>query len=203
MQAQAHDRILVAILAAGKSRRFGSDKRLFPVNGTPMLQQTLSLPLSLGMETLLVLKPQDELILEQLLGPWQGNHRLKLNYCVRFEQGMGCTLASAADYALRRRYRALVVMLGDMPFLSPATLQQMVNSWQPEQILVPRFEGRWGHPVVFGQRWLAELARLRGDRGGRALLSRYADQVSFVDVADEGVLRDLDQPPGQAPLAGA
>lgn len=193
---QAQKGILVTILAAGKSRRFGSDKRLYPVDGTPMLQRSLALPLSLGMETLLVLKPQDELMLEQLLGPWLGNRRLKLHYCVRFEQGMGCTLASAADYAMRRRYGGLLVMLADMPFVAAETLERMVSAWQPGHMAVPRYQGRQGHPVLFDQRWLKELARLRGDRGGKSLVTRYSDQVDFIDVDDEGILHDIDHPPG-------
>lgn len=186
--------VLAAVLGAGKSRRFGSDKRLFELDGKPLIQHALALPLGLGLSTLVVLKPEDELQLQPLLGPWYGNHRLRIHYNVRAEQGMGCSLAAAADYARRRKYTALLVLLADMPYVEPETLTRLIASSQPGRISVPRFNQVSGHPVLFTSHWFKPLAALRGDRGGRALIAANADCVDYIDVDDKGILFDIDQP---------
>lgn len=193
-----HSGILAVVLGAGKSRRFGSDKRLFELDGKPLIQHALGLPLGLGLSTLVVLKPEDELQQRQLLGPWYGNHRLRIHYNVRAEQGMGSSLAAAADYARRRKFTALLVLLADMPYVEPDTLARLIDSIQPGMISVPRFNQVSGHPVLFTAPWFRQLATLRGDRGGRALIAASPDSVSYVDVDDKGILFDIDQPPGGA-----
>lgn len=189
------ERVLVAVLAAGSSRRFGSDKRLFALDDQPLLQRTLATPLVSGLDTLLVLRPGDEPGLPSLLGPWFDCAQLQIDYCERADQGMGYSLACAANYAIAHDYDAMLVMLGDMPLVKPATLQQLIAAHAPGQITVPRFQHRPGHPVLFSRHWFAELAGLSGDRGGRILLDNHPDSVVPVAVADEGVVVDFDRPP--------
>jgi molybdenum cofactor cytidylyltransferase len=48
--------------------------------------------------------------------------------------------------------------------------------------------------VLWPARHFEALARVTGDRGGRDLLREFLDQVVEVEVADDGVLRDVDTP---------
>lgn len=184
--------IVVVMLAAGSSRRFGADKRLARIAGSPLLQQSLSIPLSRGHSTLLVLKPEDELCLEQLVGPWYGNERLHIVYAQQAEKGMGYSLAAAAGEV--GDYQGLVVMLGDMPYLKPRTLDKICEAYERGAIIVPRCDGRPGHPVLFSSEYFPALQKLRGDRGAKSVLTANAASVHYIDVQDLGIHQDIDYP---------
>ena len=185
--------LVAVVLAAGGSRRFGGDKRRHPIGGKPLLQRALATPLSLGLPTILVLKPEDQLCLDELLGPWLGNERLSIVYAERAVEGMGHSLAAAATAA--GRYDGLLVMLGDMPYVSGKTLRHLCDSFRHTGISVPRYRGMHGHPVLFARRWFRELEALSGDSGARAILSEHPEAVSYIEVDDPGILRDVDHPP--------
>ena len=59
--------------------------------------------------------------------------------------------------------------------------------------MAPSFEGRRGHPVLFGAGWLPALRALSGDEGARAIL-QTAQRLTLVAVEDPGVLLDVDRP---------
>jgi CTP:molybdopterin cytidylyltransferase MocA len=54
--------------------------------------------------------------------------------------------------------------------------------------------------VLWGADYLPDLLALAGDVGGRALLARHADCVHEVEMPDDAVLIDIDQPGDLAAL---
>ncbi|MDX2000590.1 MAG: nucleotidyltransferase family protein [Thermoanaerobaculia bacterium] len=87
----------------------------------------------------------------------------------------------------------VLVCLGDMPRIRAATLDALLDAFTgPTAIVVPEYQGRRGHPVLFGRDHFVELARTTGDVGARGLLERHAQNV--VPVDDPGVLVDVDTP---------
>ena len=184
-----------AVLAAGSGRRFGADKRLYPLDGKPLLHHALGKPLSRGLPTLLVLKPTDELIIDQLAGPWLGNDRLTIVYAENALQGMGHSLAAAAAAAHANVFSAMLVMLADMPYIAPRTLDRVCQAYQPKGIVVPHFQGLSGHPVLFASYWFEQLAALTGDQGARLLIEDHPGYVTVLDIDDPGIVRDIDRRP--------
>jgi molybdenum cofactor cytidylyltransferase len=61
-------------------------------------------------------------------------------------------------------------------------------------IVVPVFEGRRGHPVVFGRGTFAELIAVPDGEGARAVVRRDRTRVVEVPVSDSAVLEDLNTP---------
>jgi probable selenium-dependent hydroxylase accessory protein YqeC len=110
-------------------------------------------------------------------------------------QGMGTSLALAARLALEGGAEVLVVILADQPLVQPATIAQVARAalTAPGGAAAAWAGGQRGHPVAFARRHLAELARLRGDEGGRALLARLGDGVALVPAAEASLL-DVDRP---------
>ncbi|ALM83412.1 NTP transferase domain-containing protein [Bordetella sp. N] len=86
--------------------------------------------------------------------------------------------------------RGVLVALGDMPWVTPATLQAICQAGAGHPIVAPEYDGRRGHPVAFAWDLLPELARLDGDTGARVLLQRHG--VHLLPCHDAGVLRDVD-----------
>ncbi|MHA6787562.1 nucleotidyltransferase family protein [Pseudomonas bijieensis] len=85
-----------------------------------------------------------------------------------------------------------LILLGDMPFILPSSIEQVVAAIREDGISVPVLAGEYGHPVGFGREFGAKLMALTGDRGAKVLFA--GAQVVEVPVDDPGVVWDVDVP---------
>ncbi|VVP76013.1 hypothetical protein PS918_01855 [Pseudomonas fluorescens] len=104
--------------------------------------------------------------------------------------GMGDSIA--AGVAACAGLAGWLMVLGDMPFVLPSSIEQVVARVADDCISVPLQEGEFGHPVGFGRSFGPELMALSGDRGAKPLFAQ--GRVIEVAVDDPGVLWDVDVP---------
>ncbi|MHC8306840.1 nucleotidyltransferase family protein [Pseudomonas sp. PB3P13] len=104
--------------------------------------------------------------------------------------GMGDSIA--AGVAACPQLGGWLIVLGDMPFVLPSSVEQVLAGMADDAISVPVNEGVFGHPVGFGRTSGPGLMALSGDRGARPLFAQA--QVVEVPVKDPGVLWDVDVP---------
>ncbi|MCF5545423.1 NTP transferase domain-containing protein [Pseudomonas salomonii] len=104
--------------------------------------------------------------------------------------GMGDSIA--ASVAASASADGWLVVLGDMPFIQPSTLERVIDAVQDDGISVPVQAGKYGHPVAFGRALGPRLMALSGDRGAKPLFTQAV--VREVPVEDPGVLWDVDLP---------
>jgi len=181
--------VAALVLAAGYSQRFGSDKRQQRLgDGQTLLEASLALPCTRLQEVWLVLRFDET---------WPRPLPAKVHVvrAASSRLGMGHSLAAGVgQLAQASGAEALAIFLADMPFIQPATLDALVASSNAEHICVPTYQGRPGHPVLFGRRFWAELCQLQGDTGARAVLQRQRAAVRTLAVDDPGILLDIDRP---------
>ena len=182
------------VLAAGQGSRFRAeagrdqDKLLAPCVGRdgvtrPVIEQVLvNLP-SRVVKRLLVTSP-DRLEVIRLAQAY-GCEVLLLE-----SSGMGDSIAAAV--AASGSADGWLVVLGDMPFIQPASIEHVNDAMAADGISVPTHDGRYGHPVAFGRELGPALRALSGDRGAKPLFAQAA--VQEVPVEDPGVLWDVDVP---------
>ena len=184
-------RVIALVLAAGHSRRFGADKRRAHLDdGRPLLAATLDLAAQCFEEVWVVLRPGEQpadLGIDSTCSvvPAPGD-----------EIGLGTSLGAGASALIEAQPNAvaIAVMLGDMPWIHPATCQALKRVVSQERIVRPRHTGQPGHPVLFGRDFWPELARLHGDQGAREVLSAHASACHVIEMDDPGILRDVDIP---------
>ena len=63
-------------------------------------------------------------------------------------------------------------------------------------VVIPTYHGRRGHPVLIGQQLFEELLGLSSDVGADSVVRRYRAATRFVEVEDEGIVIDVDDPEG-------
>ncbi len=179
------------VLAAGYSRRFGSDKRLYQLDGEPLLRHTLATVQAAGLGCRVCLHPGDGAIPLAL-----GLDGVEFIECSAAERGMGATLAEGVRAC--QDWDGLLVVLGDMAWVQATTLETLWNRLTQDTLVEPVFKGRAGNPKGFGRACFADLAALDGDSGGRTVVQKYRTRLQAVPVNDPGILRDLDEAPERA-----
>lgn len=188
------DGVVALVVAAGYSRRFGKqDKRAARLaNGKTLLAASLSSVADCFSQWRLVLRDDDQ---PSALGLPENTPVVA---SARAAQGQGASMGDGfatllADEQLSECHSAAVV-LGDMPLLSVKTLQALCAQAGRRAIVRPIYLGQQGHPVLFGRDFWAELARLDGDNGARAVIERYREYYREIAVSDAGVCTDVDTP---------
>lgn len=181
------------VLAAGLSSRMqGHHKMLLPVGGEAAIRRTVRAVLEAQPQEVVVVAGFEAAGVERAL---QGLPvRLALN--PRFQEGQVTSMAAGVA-ALGRSAPAVMLCLGDMVLLSGTdylALAEAFAALEGQSILVPCWQGRQGHPVIFAAAYLPWLGAGTGARGCRHLIAEHADQVHFHATAHDRHVRDMDTP---------
>lgn len=180
------------VLAAGRSSRMGRPKALLPIGGEPMIARTLAaVSRSHVDEVVLVLGHEAEAV-RRALPP--GGMTVVVN--PEWEAGISASIR-AGIRAAKPTTTAYLIVLGDVPFVSPATINGLLRRWEggrPTTIHVPTYRGARGNPVLLARSLAAELEALTGDVGARAIFDRHVGDLREVPVDDAAILLDVDTP---------
>jgi molybdenum cofactor cytidylyltransferase len=184
------------LMAAGRGRRFDPaglrNKLLQPLPGAGEAVVAASARKLLAvLPRVVAVVPPDDGGVAALLA----SMGCEVTVCADADSGMAASLTHALRHALRlfSPVDAWLVALGDMPHVSPATLQALAAALAGGAgIVAPTFHGRRGNPVGFGRIHQDALLALRGEQGARALLQAFP--VTDIAVDDPGILRDIDTP---------
>jgi len=177
------------LLAAGASKRFGSDKLLHPLAGqTPIAITALANLRAALAHVIAVVRPGAPLLQDRLR-----EAGATVILCANADEGMGASLAAAVGAS--GKVSGWVIALADMPYIRPETIGKIAASLAAgAAIAAPSYHGERGHPVGVSARFRAQLEALRGDEGARSVLKANADLVKLIEVDDPGVCRDIDTP---------
>jgi len=176
------------VLAAGSSRRFGSDKRQHRLpGGKTLLEQTLDNVGQVFEHRVLVLRADDVALALRHGNQWQ------IVLAVDAELGLGHSLAAALPTAAA--WSGAVVALADMAWVQPTSLRAVQQAVQPDTLVVPCHKGQRGNPVGIGSAYFDRLKTPHGDNGARTLFGEFRDKVIRLELDDPGILQDLDTPP--------
>ncbi|MCL6300041.1 nucleotidyltransferase family protein [Streptomyces kronopolitis] len=113
-----------------------------------------------------------------------------------WSHGMGSSLRVGLAALAGSGADAVVVSLVDQPGIGAAAVARVVAAYDGGSALASAaYDGRRGHPVLFGaERWADIAATATGDRGARAYLRTHADALTLVECADVAEPYDIDTP---------
>lgn len=187
--------VLVAILAAGESRRMGAPKLCLRWGGTTILGHILTQWSEAGAEKILVVHGLGEtpvtLELDRLGIPSEQRATTRAP-----ERGMMGSVVTAAHQALHdASLTHLVISLGDQPHLRTETLRELLRACdtEPEKIIRVVFQDKPGHPIALPAKVLSELS-ITSSATLRDFLRLKEIPVCDLTSGDSGVLLDLDTP---------
>jgi molybdenum cofactor cytidylyltransferase len=192
-------RTAALVLAAGAGRRFGGQKLLADLDDTPILQYVLDLAAVAGLDPVVVVLGSDADALVARLW-WRDEVRL-INPAP--ERGISSSVRMGVASLLLSDAQRAVVLPGDQPRLSAAQLDVILAAPRDESrpIVVPRYSGTPGNPVLLERAAWPLAAQLEGDTGMTQLFATNRDLVRYVDV--EGANPDVDTAADLAALDSA
>jgi len=85
----------------------------------------------------------------------------------------------------------------DYPKVREATIGKLAaaaRNTTTEKILVPQSSGVHGHPVYVDSELITEFLDLQEGSTARDVIHRWRERTAYVEVDDDGIVRDVDDP---------
>jgi molybdenum cofactor cytidylyltransferase len=190
-------KIAALLLAAGSSRRMGEvNKLIATVGGKPLVRVAAEAALGSGATSLTVVTGYAPTAVEAALAGLEFASVHNPNFADGLSTSLRAGLASVpADVD------GVVVLLGDMPDVTATTVDRLIDTFRPDFIVVPTFDGRRGNPVVWSRRFFPDLMTIVGDTGGRRIIDANREVVTEVEIGP-AVATDVDTPEALATIGG-
>lgn len=199
------------ILAAGESRRMGTEKALLPwppVGQVQILNRTF---LSAAIDSLA--RVSDVVIVvagrnREALAPvvYANGASLAVNHDP--ERGQFSSLQTGLQEVLNRGRDAAIVTLVDRPPVNTSTVEQLhaafgsaIARWK--WAVVPEHGGKHGHPIFLAREMIGALLKARATASARDVQQQHREHIVYVEVEDPLVTVNVNTPEEYAALQHA
>ena len=183
--------LAVAILAAGESRRMGAPKALVRLGGRTFVEHLLE-----------VTRHPRAGVVRVVLGAGAGAIREQLPVDpslivvnASWQEGQLSSI-QAAIRSLPQGTEGLILCPVDHPAVPAKLVAHLIHEFDSTEkpIVLPTYNGRRGHPLIFRATLYAELLSASPEIGARQVVWTHAAEVLEVPTEEEGVILNLNDP---------
>lgn len=181
-------KINLILLAAGNSRRFGSNKLLYSLEGKRMFEYIVDeiekIHEGIFSEKIVVTQYDEVRDYTQALG-----------YTVVKNPDSNSGISSSIRLGLKQcEADTYMFLVADQPYLKHETILGLLQCFlQSDKNMGSVIAGtKPGNPTIFSYVYRDELLQLTGDQGGRKVMKQYPDDVVYYNVDEEKELQDID-----------
>jgi molybdenum cofactor cytidylyltransferase len=185
--------IVAVILSAGESSRMGRPKALLPIDGETFIERIVGALTRTRVGKIVVVLGHDA---EAMKGRIE-----QLPVAIYINPDYKSGQLSSLQTAVRRLQTdescdGLLVHLVDHPYIDSALVDLMIERFYDSKklIVLPRYQGKRGHPVLFSRALFAELLNAPLDQGAKAVVNAHRDETLEVETDDPGITVDIDTP---------
>ncbi len=187
-------RVTAVVLAAGQSKRMGQAKLLLPWGPHTILDTTLTHIKQTQVNKILLVSGGYQAQVEAIATA----HAIPFVHNPNFATGeMISSLQTAVRYLQTNNQSpdGILVMLGDLPFITPNIMNQVITRFTGDTAVVaPVHNGRRGHPMLLSHELFTPLLTLTQGIAPRHLLQQYKQRTLSVKIDSDVILRDIDTP---------
>jgi molybdenum cofactor cytidylyltransferase len=191
MPSERAGKVAGILLAAGTSSRMGSNKLLFELEGESVLRRAAKRALAGGLSPLVVVLGHESDLahreIEDLPCQWALNPL--------YEQGINSSLKSGVMAVQGLKAPAAMVMLADMPYVTPEMIAAMIDRFRTTTapLVISDYEGVNAPPMVYDRSLFMELLMMTGEGCGRQVVKRHRSEAEVIPWP-VAALADLDVP---------
>ena len=185
--------ICAVILSAGESSRMGQPKALLPIDGQTFIERIVGALKQTSIDRVIVILGHDAEEMKQRVG------HLPIEILVNPDYKLG--QLSSLQVAVRHLEKTadcdgMLVHLVDHPYIDSGLVATMIERFYQsgKLLVVPRHDGKRGHPVIFSRKLFGELLAAPMDQGAKAVVNAHRDDTLAIDTHDEGITVDIDTP---------
>ena len=188
--------IAAVVLAAGLSRRMGTNKLLLPFAQGTVLSHIVSVLQTCPLDEIVVVTGHEHEKVEEMLGRYPDCKASDLRFAYNPNYATGEMLSSiqVGLATMRSNCEAALIVLGDQPHIERRIVEQVIAAYKPGAVVIPSFNRRGGHPILIDRGRWPEVLALPLDSNLREMLRARADWLHYVEVDTETILRDVDTP---------
>lgn len=176
------------VLAAGQSKRFGTNKMTQLVDDKCLLEYTLDKLRKMDFSQIVVVASTQT---------WYSiKNKNKLCWAINESPELGMSYSIKQGIGISERCEGYFFIVGDQPMVRKQTIEAMIEAFRGESqwIYCAAHNGIQGNPTIFPSHYKQEFLSLEGEVGGRQIIRRHAECVKTYDVAYEEELFDIDLP---------
>jgi molybdenum cofactor cytidylyltransferase len=173
--------IAAVVLAAGRSRRYGSPKQLAIRDGETWVRRTARLALEADCAPVRVVVGAHARRVSREVEDLDGVETI---YHSGWESGMGGSIATGIQtFYNEPSVRAVVVLTCDQIHLDRAVLRRLIDAFDGVALrtVACAYSGTVGIPALFERGWFERLGELSGDRGAKSLLLEHPNLLVEID----------------------
>lgn len=187
------------VLAAGKSRRMGTQKLLLPFAGQPLIVHIVSEVLRSGVDRVLVVIGSDSHAVRDALAALPVIPVANPQADGDMLSSIRCGLTS-----LPPECASVLLVPGDQPGITRDLIARLIAAQQRtgKSIVVPVCNRHRGHPVLISMTHREKILTRYEGTGLRGLLRDHPGDIAEVAVDDPDALADVDFPEDYARLVG-
>jgi molybdenum cofactor cytidylyltransferase len=184
--------LAAVVLAGGESRRMGSAKALLPYNHHTFVEHLVEVTQHprVGAQRVVVGAHAKEIRERAGLDPaivienpeWQQGQLSSIKAAIRSLEGTAT--------------EGMLLALVDHPLISSGVISSLIRAFDKTKkpIVLPVFNGKRGHPVIFASGLYQELLAAPLDTGARVVVWNHSLEIHEVPTDEEGVIMNLNDP---------
>jgi molybdenum cofactor cytidylyltransferase len=180
------------VLAAGSSGRMGSPKALLKIGETTFVRHIVDILSSHNIARIYVVLGAHA----EEIKPTLSDMQVAVVTNAQWQNGQLSSLIKGLETINEQQTDGLLVWPVDHPLVPDAVIDELIEVFEnnPGRIVIPKFEGRRGHPVIFPKSLFNDLRSAPADEGARAIIHRNEELVYELNTKEKEVLVNIDTP---------